>query len=178
MNLYYDSEFTGLHQASTLISIALIADDGREFYAEFSDYNREQCDEWIKQNVLNHTRWLQDPEAKTGSWNEEALTCSYGYSEQNRRALTHWLAHYDQIEIWADCLAWDWVLFCQLFGGALNLPKQIHYMPMDLATLFRIKGLDPDTPREAFVALQAEQKHNSLWDAKVAKACFEKLMND
>lgn len=179
MNLYYDSEFTGLHQTTTLISLAFVADDGREFYAEFSDYNHEQCDEWIKQNVLSHTRWLQKADAKAGCWEEGALTCSYGDREQNRQALTTWLAHYEQIEIWADCLAWDWVLFCQLFGGAFGTPQQIHYMPLDLVTLFNAKGLDPDTDRIKFAALppkQNLQRHNALYDAHVIRTCYHKLM--
>jgi len=182
MNLYYDSEFTGLHQASTLISLAFVADDGRAFYAEFSDYNREQCDDWIQENVLNHTRWLQTTDAKTGQWKEGSLTCSHGNSEHNRQALTTWLARYQQIDIWADCLAWDWVLFCQLFGGAFQIPKQIFYMPFDLVTLFKAHNQNPDTNRIDFSRLPqktscSEQRHNALYDAKVLQACYHRLMS-
>lgn len=181
MNLYYDSEFTGLQQAATLISMAFVADDGRAFYAEFSDYDREQCDDWIQQNVLGHTRWIQDPKAGSGRWEEGRLTLSYGDSWHNRQALTTWLAHYGQIEIWADCLAWDWVLFCQLFGGAFQIPKQIFYMPFDLVTLFTAKGLDPDLDRVAFAGLPVgdspqDQRHNALHDARLLQACYHKLM--
>lgn len=180
MNLYYDSEFTGLHQNSTLISLAFQADDGQAFYAEFNDYNREQCDDWIKKNVLNHTHWLQKTEAKTGCWEEGVITYSYGDSTHNRQTLTRWLAQYSEIEIWADCLAWDWVLFCQLFGGAFEIPKQIHYMPFDLVTLFKIKGLNPDTNRDEFADLtnnvsQQGQRHNALHDARLVQACYHKL---
>jgi hypothetical protein len=35
--LFLDTEFTGLHQNTTLISIGLIADTGDTFYAELTD---------------------------------------------------------------------------------------------------------------------------------------------
>jgi hypothetical protein len=38
--LFLDTEFTGLHQNTTLISIGLIADTGDTFYAELTDYDR------------------------------------------------------------------------------------------------------------------------------------------
>ncbi len=34
MNIYFDTEFTGLHKNTTLISIGMIAENGRTFYAE------------------------------------------------------------------------------------------------------------------------------------------------
>jgi len=34
--IFFDTEFTGLHKDTTLISIGLIAEDGRTFYAEFN----------------------------------------------------------------------------------------------------------------------------------------------
>ena len=57
MNLYYDSEFTGLTQDTSLISLALVSDADHSFYAEFSDYHRHQIDDWLRDNVLAHCRW-------------------------------------------------------------------------------------------------------------------------
>ena len=128
-SIFYDAEFTGLHQSTTLISIALCADDGREFYAEFSDFDRAQCDDWITDNVLSLTRWANQPDAKPHISQEGDLSLCFGDSAFVKNALLDWLSVYDSIEIWADCLAWDWVLFCELFGGAFGLPKQIFYMP-------------------------------------------------
>lgn len=42
MKVFFDTEFTGLHQKTTLISIACITEDGKEFYAEFTDYDEAQ----------------------------------------------------------------------------------------------------------------------------------------
>ena len=40
MKVFFDTEFTGLHRNTTLISIGLVSEDGRTFYAEFNDYDR------------------------------------------------------------------------------------------------------------------------------------------
>jgi len=77
--------------------------------------------------------------------------------------------------MWSDCLAYDWVLFNDLFGHAFNIPKNVYYIPFDICTLFKLKGIDPDINREEFAGMQGA-KHNALHDAKVIKACYEKLM--
>ena len=52
MKIFFDTEFTGLHQKTTLISIGLISEDGSTFYAEFTDYDKSQIDDWIEKNVI------------------------------------------------------------------------------------------------------------------------------
>jgi len=180
--IFYDAEFTGLHQSTTLISIALCADDGREFYAEFSDFDYAQCDDWIKSNVLSLTRWANQADAIPFYKKEGDLHLCFGDSLFVKSALLEWLSDFDEIEIWADCLAWDWVLFCELFGGALSLPKQIFYMPFDLLMLFKAKGLDANTPRIAFAKAQGavfeqSELHNALFDARLAKICYDFLVS-
>ena len=54
MKIFFDTEFTGLHKNTTLISIGLIDENGRTFYAEFTDYDKSQCDDWIKEHVIDN----------------------------------------------------------------------------------------------------------------------------
>ena len=54
MKIFFDTEFTGLHRNTTLISIGLVSENRRTFYAEFNDYNDRQLNDWLKQNVLPH----------------------------------------------------------------------------------------------------------------------------
>ncbi len=179
MNLYLDCEFTGLHQHTTLISLALVADDGQTFYAEFDDYNVCQCDDWIEENVLAHTRWLKHPKNKPGNWQEGQIKLSFGDTMHIKTALVDWLDKFTEINVWADCLAWDWVLFCQLFGGAHSLPLQIFYLPFDLVTLCHCKGVDPDTDRLLLAGdfSYNGQRHNALYDAYLLQACYHQLNN-
>jgi hypothetical protein len=56
MLLFLDTEFTGLDQSKPdLISIALVDESGREFYAELPEKHwTVQCNEWVHFNVLPH----------------------------------------------------------------------------------------------------------------------------
>ena len=54
MKLFFDTEFTGLRKDATLISIGIVSEDGRRFYAELTDYNENQCNKWINENVVKN----------------------------------------------------------------------------------------------------------------------------
>lgn len=220
MRLFMDTEFTGLHQNTTLISLGIISEDNKTFYAEFMDFDKTQCDDWIKNNVIKKLEFfnMDDIEMwdKTENWggqehsgrnNEKPYLMNFGYDpERNpisnfsvygntkgiKFALETWLRQFEKIEMWSDCLAYDWVLFNNIFGNAFNLPKDIYYIPFDLSTVFKIFGVDPDINREEFVSNNLnlcsfdksgkeidlkEEKHNSLWDAFIIKCCFEIITN-
>lgn len=51
MLIFIDTEFTDFVQID-LISIAMVSEDGREFYAERTDYLREDCNEFVRVAVL------------------------------------------------------------------------------------------------------------------------------
>lgn len=57
MKLFFDMEFTGLHKNTTPISLGIVSEDGKKFYAEFCDYDREQCSDWILENVISHMKF-------------------------------------------------------------------------------------------------------------------------
>lgn len=48
---FIDTEFTDF-KASQLISIAIVSEDGREFYAECSDFERPLCSDFVRSIVL------------------------------------------------------------------------------------------------------------------------------
>ncbi len=180
MKLFLDTEFTGLHQATTLISIALYADENNYFYAELNDYDKGQVTPWIEENVISKLEFNDIIGAV-----EISGTCIKIKANKATIALrlSFWLKQFDTVEIWADVLAYDWVLFCDLFGGALGIPENIFYAPFDLATAFRLKGLiephskyEQDVKRLDFIGLKSSKQHHALEDAKVDKLCFEKLM--
>jgi DNA polymerase III epsilon subunit-like protein len=165
MRVYFDTEFTGLHQHTTLISIGMVDEDGREFYAESIDYDETQIDDWLRDNVIAHLRATE--------------FVIVGKQERIAQSVGRWLAEYESVEMWSDTLAYDWVLFCQLFGHAFSIPKNVYYIPFDLATLMKIKGVDPDVNRQQFAGIDGSRPsivHNAIHDARVIKACYDKLM--
>ena len=169
MKVFFDTEFTGLHQDTTLISIGLIAENGKTFYGQFSDYDREQVDGWIKENVIGNLPATPQELYAT------ADMVFYGCREQVASGLKTWLSQFDEVEMWSDCLSYDWVLFNQLFGHAFDIPDNVYYIPFDICTLFKIKGVDPDINREEFAEMKGV-KHNAMHDAKVIHACYNKLV--
>jgi hypothetical protein len=51
MLVFLDTEFTDFVRPE-LISIALVAEDGREFYAERTDYRHDDCSDFVRETVL------------------------------------------------------------------------------------------------------------------------------
>lgn len=51
MLVFLDTEFTEFVRPD-LISIALVSEDGREFYAERTDYHRDACSDFVRETVL------------------------------------------------------------------------------------------------------------------------------
>ena len=54
MKIFFDTEFTGLHKGTELISIGMVDEVGRTFYAEFNDYDKNQIEDWIEDNVISN----------------------------------------------------------------------------------------------------------------------------
>ena len=167
MKIFFDTEFTWLRQDTSLISIGLISEEWQEFYAEFTDYKKEQVDTWLENNVIAHLEWKK---YWVYVWNTEYI----------KSLLEDWFSTFEDVEIWSDCLSYDWVLFNTLMAdyseGYPKLPSHINYIPFDICTLFQIKWIDPDISRELFSGMEGK-KHNALYDAKVIRECYNKLTN-
>jgi len=186
MKLFFDTEFTGLHQNTTLVSIGIVSEDDKTFYAEFGDFDHTQVDEWLTDNVISKMLFhgYGDPPPKNKGWcncsTNGNQTEAYGHKEFIKLCLQEWIDTFGPVEMWSDCSAYDWVLFNQLWGHAFKIPQNIYYIPFDICTLMKMKGVDPDINREDFIGNVAwmtgqEEKHNALWDALVIKACYKKL---
>lgn len=190
--LFFDTEFTGLHHLTDLISIGIVSECGRTFYAELTDYDPLQVDKWLQENVISKLRFSLPPEgespyyiAKRSKNNRIPSDLYSGYSLEVqcnmitlKDELTKWLGQFGEVEMWSDCLAYDWLLFNRIFGDAFDIPNNVYYIPFDICTMLKMKGIDPDVNRGEFagvVEADKASKHNALWDAKVIKMCYEKL---
>lgn len=197
MNLFFDFEFTGLHTGTTPISLGIVAENFGFFYAEFTDYDETQIErekdggEFIKTNVL-YNLILEKQNLKENDFyeyykgNDLFAMKVRGNKSFIAEKLKKWLFSFNtQLEMWGDCLHYDWVLFLDLFGSAFDLPECVYYIPFDICTLFKIKNIDPDINREEFVkeyiktykeADDFSNKHNSLHDADIIMYCYNKLI--
>ena len=200
MKIFFDTEFTGLHKDTTIISIGLIDENGRTFYGEFSDYDESQCDNWIRENVIKHLKWCKEGPVEdfvniyVNSWE------AFGSKEYIKIVLSEWLSKYDEVDLVSDCCHYDMVLFIDIFGDAWSIPDVVnpacHDINQDIAKYFDISEKEAfDLSREKFIEKvnidrQDDQnnfdisegekiiniegdKHNSLYDAKVIKEIYE-----
>jgi hypothetical protein len=180
MKVFFDCEFTGLHQHTTLISLGCVAENGMQFYAEATDYDRGQVNRWIQENVIDHLFLVPTPDTDLPTITADKIgnVSIIGARFQIAIMFKNWISKFKDVEMWGDVYAYDWVLFCELFDAediAERLPRNIYYIPFDLATLMKIKGIDPDISREEFSGIENLAKHNALDDARIIKACYEKL---
>ncbi len=176
--IFFDCEFTGLHQNTTLISIGLVSECGKTFYAELTDYDESQIDDWLKENVIDK---LLNKLMLSNSYKGTTNVICRCDSKNLKLYLSNWLSQFNQVEIWSDCLSYDWVLFNQIWGHAFNIPKNVYYIPFDICTLFKIKGIDPDISREEYLGIGSDvvqDKHNALYDAQTIKHCYYKAMGE
>jgi len=183
VKLFFDTEFTGLHQKTTLISIGIISEKGDKiFHAEFNDYDNTQINDWLKTNVLSKlviSKRKGQPLVNVIKTVDKEITEVYGNKSQIKKELIKWLKSFNNtVEFWSDCLSYDLVLLCNLFGNAFSVPKNVYYIPFDICTLFKLKNIDPDINREIFaeMPLLKNNTHNALTDAIIIRACYEKLL--
>lgn len=186
MKIFFDTEFTGLHKNTTLISIGLVDENDRTFYGEFSDYDKSQCDEWIKENVISNLKWSKDgPIEEFTNMNENNWE-AYGDKEYIKLVLIDWLSKYEEVQLVSDCSHYDMVLFIDIFGDAFYIPDNVnpvcHDINQDITNAYRKDGVNMtdklafDISREAILKHNnikiKGNKHNSLYDAKVIKELY------
>ena len=200
MKIFFDTEFTGLHKDTTLISIGLIDKYGRTFYGEFSDYDESKCDNWIRENVIKHLKWSKEGPVEDFVNIYDNAWEAFGSKEYIKIVLTEWLSKYNNVELVSDCCHYDMVLFVDIFGDAWSIPDVVnpacHDINQDIAKYFDISEREAfDLSREKIIEkviidnqdianhfdISKSQKiiniegdkHNSLYDAKVIKEIYE-----
>jgi hypothetical protein len=133
---FLDTEFLddGDNQRLVLISIALVCDDGRELYLvsnEF-DYAEVERDDWMRENVLKKLPPTHMPSGNGQPWQPH---WQWRSRNEIRDAIAKFIIDEGngvRPEIWAYFASYDWVLFCQLFGKMINLPKHFPWLVNDL----------------------------------------------
>jgi hypothetical protein len=141
MRYWIDTEFIGQPHTIDLISLGMVAEDGREFYAESREVDWSAASRW----TLEHVR----PQLEGGGMSREDI----GYAVQ---AFTE---HDAAPVFWGYFPAYDWVAFSWLFGGMSELPFHFPQLCLDVKQWALQLG-DPELPP------QTGQRHHALADAR------------
>ena len=192
MKLFFDTEFTGLHKNTTLISLGIIAENEECFYATFTDYDKSQVNDWIQENVLDKLELSADILSK---YNVYEIT---GNKEEVKEALLDWIGTLDDtyFELVSDVCHYDMMLFIDIFGTAFDLPEyispacydinqDIYYVSSSMQEAFDRNReevcleLSEHSYDEIYYGVRElleigeNSKHNCLWDAIVIKTIYE-----
>ena len=152
MRYFLDTEFieSGHLFPVTLLSLGIVAEDGREFYAVNKEADRTLANDWVKTNVLPYL-----------GTDNMLLHVDIGHAVMD-------FVGEDKPEFWGYYADYDWVVFCQLFGAMIDLPKGWPMFCRDIKQLCVDKG-NPQLPK------MDSGEHNALCDARWNKQAYDFL---
>lgn len=155
MKFFYDTEFLerGPEHPIELISIAVVAEDGREIELANAEFDPARATPWLRENVLPHL-----PPQGSAAW-------------KTRREIAAALRAFVGLEIpewWAYYADYDHVVLCQIFGDMMALPDGWPMFTRDLAQLREALG-NPALPPPV------GSEHRALDDARWARALWLSL---
>ncbi|WIM89199.1 polyadenylate-specific 3'-exoribonuclease AS [Candidatus Mycobacterium wuenschmannii] len=147
MRYFYDTEFIDDGYTIELISIGVVAEDGREYYGVSTEFNPDRAGSWVRANVLPKL-----PSPASQLWRSRA---------QIRNDLETFfdIDGPEPIELWAWVGAYDHVALCQLWGPMTHLPPQIPRFTRELRQLWEEHG-SPQMPK------RSANVHDALVDAR------------
>lgn len=176
---FLDTEFIEDGKVIDFLSIGIQAENGQSYYAINIDCDLNKASRWVQENVIS-----QLPHKKSLVWRskeiiamevvrfikKQCVDLSDGeWATVNNSQKHLWELKLDsKPEFWGWYSATDWVVFYQLFGAMVDLPKGFPYRCNDLKQECDRLG-NPKLPK------QTEGKHNALEDAKWNKQVFDFL---
>lgn len=155
MLIFFDTEFTELGIDPRLISIGLVSEDGREFYAELSDtYQPKDCSAFVQEAVLPHLE------------GGEMIMTMYELTLR----LGNWLEDFEQpVKLATDSISWDWPWIQELFYEPGTWPENLDGKPEALVfSAAFAKGI------EKAITDGSLRRHHALDDAKANRLGWKK----
>lgn len=131
MKYFFDTEFIEHAAGLELLSIGIVAEDGRTFYAENTAVDRRLADDWVQENVIS---LLDKISGQTETFNKEGksqFTMTGDYTEI-KQAILNFLAGDMSPQFYAYYADYDWVVFCKIFGRMIELPSHFPMYCRDL----------------------------------------------
>lgn len=188
---FYDCEFieSGYGVPLDLISIGMVCEDGREFYAINGECDWDRANTWVRENVLkpigidqgSYGEWCISDKAnkymmlhKHIAFNilrfvKHDLGDAGGFIDDDHvYQRLHQAEVNEKIELWAYYADYDHVLLSQLFGTMMDLPKGFPMYTKDIKQECDRLG-NPKLPQ------QEGTIHHALEDAKHNKSMWEFL---
>lgn len=187
MRCWYDTEFLEDGKTIELISIGMVAEDGREMYAVSEDiaatplHDRICRHPWLMENVVPHlplsngttgtekTHGRLSGPGFRGFFNLDMTSNEVMPRRMIRNAVHAFIRATPDVELWAWYGAYDHVALAQLWGPMISLPAGIPMWTNDLRQEVHRLG-NPQMPE------QPSGLHNALADAHHVRAMHDHLL--
>lgn len=170
MKYFLDTEFIEDGKTIDLISIGIVAEDGRELYCESSEARLDLASDWVKENVISHLWSKSTDKSEHNRWTRDGGSGGLLSRKEIAREVWAFVLTESGVkpEFWAYYADYDWVALCQLFGTMMDIPKGWPMYCRDLKQWCDFQG-DPKLPE------QGKGEHNALADARWNKTVYEFL---
>lgn len=169
MLYFFDTEFIEYPCTIDLISIGMVCEDGREFYAESSETDWSKASQWVRDNVRAQLSYVGESLPPNIVYTYDKGRGGYGTRSGIASELKRFVTG-DDPEFWAYYSDYDWVVFCWLFGTMLDLPEHYPMFCRDIKQWAVDLG-DPQLPK------QEGGEHNALEDARWVRDTYTFLSN-
>jgi hypothetical protein len=174
MKIFYDTEFIEDGRTIDLISIGMVAEDGRELYAVNADmpWKRILRHEWLMENVVPSLPIIRHDGIRP--FKRPLLDRSHP-AVRTRAQIAVEVRDFIQatpdVELWASYGAYDHVALAQLWGPMIALPDGVPMWTNDLQQEIERLGVpESDLPK------QESGQHNALADARHNRLIAEALI--
>ncbi|AYG48185.1 hypothetical protein DV532_28370 (plasmid) [Pseudomonas sp. Leaf58] len=149
--VFLDTEFTQLSESACLISLALVADTGEQYYAEITNgWSVDSCSDFVKSIVL--------PQLTPLEYGRSALQAGIEIQE-----FVESLGR--PVKIVTDCADFDWCFLCQLTFDVGLWPQNASIHWVHVSSLLS---------KEEIATYRAAAPHHALKDARIYADLFNK----
>lgn len=160
MRFWLDTEFIEDGRTIDLVSIGMVSEDNRKYYAVSSECEPKKANDWVVKNVLSQIDWgLARPRKQI----RHEILRFVGDIPENQHT-----GQKKRPEFWGYYADYDWVILCQLFGTMMDLPDGFPMYCRDIKQWCDELG-NPQLPS------QEKGLHHALADAEWNKMCWEFL---
>jgi hypothetical protein len=166
LRYFLDTEFIEQPCTIDLISIGIVREDGKTFYAVNQDCKFRKASDWVKTNVLPQ---LPPKPRDPAEMSPTAYSASKAWMKHRniKEAVLKFIGD-DLPEFWGYYADYDWVVFCWLFGSMMDLPKGFPMWCNDIKQFQTELGVEE-------LPVQVESEHDALQDALWNKQAWDFL---
>lgn len=168
MRYFLDTEFmeNGSVGHLELLSIGVVAEDGREFYRVNADADTDQSNPWVREHVLPRLTWTEMAEKWRGRKPSIIMPI-----DQIREELLGFVGN--DPKFYAYFADYDWVMVCWgLIGAMADLPDHFPRYCHDLKQTMEMLG------HEVAPIPESDDGHNALADARWNRDLYRHLESE